>query len=364
MGGGIVGAACARALAQAGATVDLLEARFLGAGATSAGMGHLVTMQGVPGELELTSFGTELWRRESDELKRSADYVQAGTLWIASSDAEVELLERQRHAFATVGVDATLLTRAQLKVVEAALSPAACAGLQVPGDGIIYAPKAAQWLGRQSCGGRLRVHQGACVASVGPRWALTEGGQLFEADCVVVAAGLQAKRLLPDLPLVAKRGHLMITDRCPGFLRHQILEIGYAASTHSENSVSVSFNVQPRPTGQILIGSSREIGVEHTAEDSAILRQIARRVMHFLPDLAKLPILRAWTGLRPASETGLPIIGEVKLSDAQGEVWVAVGHEGLGVTTALVTASVLVAKITGTRLPAGLECIYGGGCRE
>ncbi|WP_197033164.1 FAD-binding oxidoreductase [Thiomonas sp. FB-Cd] len=361
IGGGIVGAACARELARAGATVDLLEADYLGSGATSAGMGHLVTLQGVPGELEFTRHGVEAWRREADELKRAAEYVQTGTLWIASGPSEVELLEQQSDAFAAAGVDAELLTRTGLVAAEPALAEAACAGLRVPGDAIIYAPKAAQWLGRQSCDGRLRVHQGVRVTRVGQDWAEADDGRRFAAAHVIIAAGLQAKALLPDLPLVAKRGHLMITDRYPGMLRHHVLEIGYAASTHAQSSVSVSFNVQPRPTGQILIGSSREIGVESASEDPAIVRQLARRAMQFLPGLAEVSVLRAWTGVRAASASGMPIIGRAKLPGPLGLVWVAAGHEGLGVSTALVTASIVRSRIVGESLPEGLEQLYGEG---
>ena len=358
VGGGIVGAACARELARAGASVDLLEAGHLGGGATAAGMGHLVTMDGVPGELALTRHGVDAWRRESDALKRSAEYTPTGTLWIASTAAEVELLERQHRAFATVDFDAELLTRAQLAAVEPALSAAAYAGLRVPGDAIVYAPKAAQWLAQQSCGGRLRVHHGAHVVRVGPDWAQAADGRRFEAAQVVVACGLAARELLPGLALVARRGHLLITDRYPRTLRHHMLEVGYAASTHADDAVSVSFNVQPRPSGQILIGSSREPGVEHAAEDAAIVRRLAARALHFLPGLDAASVLRVWTGVRAVSPSGLPIIGRAPLPGAQGRVWVAAGHEGLGVTTALVSAALLRAKMFGGSLPAGLEPFY------
>ena len=358
VGGGIVGAACARELARAGATVELLEAEHLGAGATSAGMGHLVTMDGVPGELALTRHGVEAWRREDEELKRVAEYVPTGTLWVASTPAEVEQLERQRQVFAAADVDSELLTRGRLRAAEPALSDAACAGLRVAGDAIAYAPKAAQWLGRQSCGGRLRVHRGARVVRLGADWVEAADGRRFDAEHVVVASGWQTRALLPDLPLVAKRGHLLITDRYPGALRHHVLEIGYAASTHAHSAVSVSFNVQPRPSGQILIGSSRELDVDAVGEDLAIVRRLAARALHFLPGLAGASVLRAWTGVRAASPTGMPIIGRARLPGRQGQVWVATGHEGLGVTTALVTASILCAMIVGGELPQGLEGIY------
>jgi len=48
VGAGIIGAACARALAADGLRVLVLEARSAASGATAAGMGHLVTMDDSP----------------------------------------------------------------------------------------------------------------------------------------------------------------------------------------------------------------------------------------------------------------------------------------------------------------------------
>ncbi|RAF65811.1 FAD-dependent oxidoreductase, partial [Burkholderia multivorans] len=80
-------------------------------------------------------------------------------------------------------------------------------------------------------------------------------GDVLRAQRVVVANGVAARTLLPELPLRPKKGHLLITDRYPGRVAHQLVELGYAASAHASDGTSVAFNVQPRPTGQLLIGS-------------------------------------------------------------------------------------------------------------
>ena len=63
--------------------------------------------------------------------------------------------------------------------------------------------------------------------------------------------------LFPSLAVRPRKGHLAITDRYPGFVRHQLVELGYLKSAHGAANESVAFNVQPRATGQVLIGSSR-----------------------------------------------------------------------------------------------------------
>jgi glycine/D-amino acid oxidase-like deaminating enzyme len=131
-------------------------------------------------------------------------------------------------------------------------------------------------------------------------------------------------------------------------LRHETLEIGYAASAHGNSNSSVAFNVQPRPTGQLLIGSSREYDVADAAVSPKMLGSMLDRAFRFVPKLRGLKAIRAWTGFRPATPDGLPWIGAVP---GRKDVWVAAGHEGLGVTTATGSARLVVDLLLG-RTPA------------
>jgi glycine/D-amino acid oxidase-like deaminating enzyme len=145
-----------------------------------------------------------------------------------------------------------------------------------------------------------------------------------------------------------RKGHLAITDRYPGFVRHQLVELGYLKSAHSLASDSVAFNVQPRATGQILIGSSRQYGVEDSEIDRRMIRSMLSRACEYLPGLAAKSVVRCWTGFRAATPDKLPLIGP---STKKPNVWFATGHEGLGITTSLATAKLLVDQILG-RTPA------------
>jgi glycine/D-amino acid oxidase-like deaminating enzyme len=73
-----------------------------------------------------------------------------------------------------------------------------------------------------------------------------------------------------------------------------------------------------------------------------------RRAVRYLPALARMTALRSWAGLRPATPDGLPIIGP---HPSRPGLWLAVGHEGLGVTTAPATAALVAAGITGAAAP-------------
>ena len=61
IGAGIIGAACAQALARRGLQVLVLDAGLHGA--TAAGMGHLLVLDDNPAELALSQYSLQRWRR-------------------------------------------------------------------------------------------------------------------------------------------------------------------------------------------------------------------------------------------------------------------------------------------------------------
>ena len=115
---------------------------------------------------------------------------------------------------------------------------------------------------------------------------------------------------------------------------------------------TVAFNVQPRQTEQLLIGSSRQYGAEHKEVDHEILQRMVRRAQHYLPGLAQTSAIRVWTGFRAATPDKLPLIGPWP---ADSTVYLATGHEGLGITTSLGTAKLLAAQLTGTQSAISFE---------
>ena len=138
----------------------------------------------------------------------------------------------------------------------------------------------------QKHGAKLRLGHSVALAGQG-RVRMTDGFEI-RARIVVNAAGAYAAELTPGLEIKKRKGHLVITDRYPGFLRHQLVELGYLKSAHSIRSDSVAFNVQPRRTGQILIGSSRQYGADHPEVDSEILTRMLQRAHEYMPGLAQM----------------------------------------------------------------------------
>jgi glycine/D-amino acid oxidase-like deaminating enzyme len=153
---------------------------------------------------------------------------------------------------------------------------------------------------------------------------------------------------MPALPVQKRKGHLAITASYPGLLRYQVVELGYMKSAHSVAADSVACNLQPRLSGQIIIGSSRQFGADDPAVEDAIHNRMLRRTFEYVPALEQCHIVRAWTGFRPATPDKLPLIGPVT---SDSTLWLATGHEGLGITASLATAE-LIADSFSNRTPA------------
>jgi len=195
-----------------------------------------------------------------------------------------------------------------------------------------------------------RVLLGRAVQAVDGRGVQLTGGAWRSAGQVVVAAGLGSRALLRPLlgvvPLAPRKGHLAVTARGPALCRHQLVEASYLDSVHGESGCSVAMNIQPRPGGQLLVGSSRQRGVSDLEVEPALLGRMLARACDFMPSLAERSVLRAWCGLRPATPDGLPLIGPVPSCHG---LWLAAGHEGLGITTSLATAELITDQMLGRR---------------
>lgn len=344
VGAGIVGVACAEALARDGWRVTVLEQAFAASGTTAAGMGHIVVMDDSPEQLALTSYADRLWREMGFDADRRSEVDRCGTLWVAEDDTQLASLSAKRDAYASVGIATEVLDARQLADAEPHLRAGLGGALRVPGDSVVYPPGATLELLRRAKSAGASLREGVEVSRIGVRGVQLASGERLNADVILNAAGARAAQLIAELPIVPRKGHLAITDRAPGLCRHQLVELGYLASAHTMTAESVAFNLQPRKTGQVLIGSSRELVGWDASINRAIIGRMLERAVEFVPELSRLSVIRCWTGFRPATPDKLPLIGQW---DPLPGVWVAAGHEGLGITTSLATARLLADLVAG-----------------
>lgn len=351
VGAGIVGAACAMECARSGLSVIVLESQFAGGGATAAGMGHLVVMDDSPAQIALTRLSCEMWGGLRGELPDAVEYDLCGTMWVAADAEEMEEVGRKSRVYADAGVASELVNGQKLYEYEPHLRPGLAGGLRVPGDAVIYPPVAAAWMLEKagSLGAKFLKEKKVQSVRAGGEAILGDGSRV-KGRTVVVAAGVHSADLVPGIAVRPRKGHLVITDRYPGHIRHQLIELGYLKNAHKTTRDSVAFNVQPRKTGQLLIGSSRQYDAPDGAVDEAILARMLDRAFWYLPGLKDLHSLRIWTGFRAATPDKVPLIGPAldgTTAMPMEGVWLATGHEGLGITTSLGTGRIVAERLSG-----------------
>ncbi len=342
LGAGIVGCACASEGTRAGLRVGVIECGVPGGATTAAGMGHIVLMDGSSAQLKLTRYSRSLWQAIQPQLSPAVEYETRGTLWVASNEEEMAEVRAKQNTYSSIGVASTVLDSGALGRDEPNLRPGLAGGLLVPDDGVIYPPAAAAYFLEDAIRGGAVLLRGQAAVGIGNGEVRLSDGSVHSAGHIVVATGI-ATDLLPWIPVQRRKGHLLITDRHPGFLSHQLLELGYLKSAHKLTADSVAFNIQPRRTGQLLIGSSRQYGNEDTSADPGIVRRMLERACEYMPGLARVSGLRVWTGFRAETPDKLPLIGPTE----DPTVLLAMGFEGLGITNATGAARLVFDHLLG-----------------
>lgn len=339
-GAGIVGCACAYYLRRRGLRVALIDHEFTGSGATAAGMGHLVAMDDDDAQFGLTALGQRLWRELVPQLPSAVEHEPTGTLWLARDDEELAPMAERAERYRSRGLEAEVIDQSALTRLEPNVNPALRGAMRVLSDSVLYPTCAARALAKDAeliPGRAIRVGKGHVVLADGSR---------IDAGLVVNALGAWAPTLAPGLPIQPRKGHLIITDRYPGFVRHQLVELGYLKSVGSPSPESIAFNLQPRKTGQMLLGSSRQFSGWDDRVESRILGALVAKAREYVPAVTGWRAVRSWIGFRAATPDKLPLIGEWSPG-----VWVAAGHEGLGITTAPATGLLLASLAMGEEPP-------------
>jgi D-hydroxyproline dehydrogenase subunit beta len=355
VGAGIVGAACAMELAARALRVVIIEGQTIAAGATGAGMGHIVVMDDSEAQFALTKYSQQIWQNLRSELPDDVGYQECGTIWIAADDEEMAEVRHKHDFYPQSGIATQILDAQLLAELEPNLRRGLAGGLLVPRDAVLNAPFATRFFVERARQKGAELHLGLPVTKIGKQRVHFANGSELAAGVIVSACGAWAPELTPGIDIKKRKGHLVIAARHPGFVRHQLVELGYLKSAHSIAADSVAFNIQPRRNGELLIGSSRQFGAEHKEIDPAIVTRMMQRAQEYMPGLASLSTVSTRTGFRAATPDKLPLIGPWPKDEEDKSVFLATGHEGLGITTSTGTARLLADQITGKKPEIPIE---------
>ena len=344
IGGGAMGLTAAWELRQRGLAVTLVERAQPGRAASWASAGIVSSPSGPRSSpnsrLQALSYG--LW-------PAFAEHVRAAS----GMDPEFRLMGCLIPAWTTSGAnglrtvvwhgaeqEGKLLEGQELRDAEPGLAPDILAALWKPGGNVDNRRlcRALELCARQSgvefrCGEEVRAVtiQGGRIAGVELR-----GGSVA-AETVIVAAGAWSGELSsvrPPTPVVPQRGQILALDRGDVRLHHVIL--------NPDDPYLV-----PRADGRVVVGATREMAGWDPTMTAGGVAWLLNEAMRTIPALSTCPIYEQWTGFRPLSPDGIPIIGK---GGADG-LYMLTGHGPSGIGPLPGSVAVLLASIFGETPP-------------
>jgi glycine oxidase len=338
IGGGAVGLAAARELRGRGLTVTLVERGQPGRAASWASAGIISEPMGSDDDPNhrLMALSYRLWPAFAAELQAETgldpEFRLPGCLIPASDDREMQRLRRLQEQNG-LGADAVLEGEA-LRAAEPALGPVVRAALRRPGGNVENRRlcQALEIAARERgvefrCGSEVRAIRAENERITGVELA----GEVVAADCVLVAAGAWSGMLpgcRPAVPVRPQRGQILALDSGDVRLRHVILAPGDPY-------------LVPRADGRIVVGATREEAGWDPSLTAGGVARLLTSALRIAPSLAGCTIRDMWTGFRPVSPDGVPIIGA---GAAQG-LYFATGHGPSGIGPLPGTIAVLLAII-------------------
>jgi D-amino-acid dehydrogenase len=391
IGAGIVGACSAYALARRGATVAVVDARQGWGPGCSLGNAGLVTPSfaepiASPANVRAglawmvrpdAPFGLRVrpalagWIARYLLASRPAAFARGAALLRALSldslslalrldgqGLEVGLEQRgclvaysgpagARHAAAAARAEAALALNARLftgaaTAVEEPLLSNASGAILFPLDAHCDPGKATRAFGRAAVAEGARLQSRTTVQRIDANGSdvrlRTSGGDIVARDLVVAAgawSGLLARQLGVRLPMQGGKGFALDYDA-------RALRLTRPIYLHDERCVVTPMSDRVRVTGGLLLH-----GLDERPEPRRI--DALRRAVYDAVGLDEAPHW-TWTGLRPCTPDGLPVIGRHPRAD---RVIFATGHGMLGLTLGPLTGELVEGLVAG--LPARSE---------
>ena len=316
IGGGIIGCATAYYLAKAGQrNVTVLEGSpFIGNGGSSRNGGGVRQSGRDPRELPIAMWGIQtLWPTLSEELDYDCEYHQGGNLRLGKTEEHQKILQGLTDRAVACGLDVTMITGDEAREICPYLSDEVTCASWCPTDG--HANPMTTTLAFYRRARQLGVHfyTNQKVTKIQKihgraRKVFTEGGNVYEADEILLAAGLQSRDIMAsvglDVPMVSQKCEVIVTEAEPPMFWQMLGTAGADFYGHQTNHGSFVFG-----------GFS---GFEDYDKDdgtpintSQALSVSSRAILQYFPALANAKVVRNWAGWIDMCKDGVPVLSKV-----------------------------------------------------
>lgn len=337
IGGGVIGLAIARELAGR-KSVLVVDRGPTGQGTSRAAAGMLAPLSEADDQgplFQLCRAGHAMYPRFVEELRAETKvdigYSTQGVLCLATSDEAAAVLRRRYDWQKQAGFDLQLLCGEDVRQMEPLITAEISAAVFIPGETGV-APRRLVNALRESCFIRnVDIRTGLHVERVSPQ-RIHVDGMTLEAPHIVVASGVWSSDLAglhPPIPVSPRKGQILSLAMPAGAFRRMI-------------RCGSSYFV-PRNSGELVVGATSEDAGFDLTNTVGGLGRLLHDAQQISSHVAAYPILETWSGLRPATPDGLPIIGPSELPG----VLYATGHFRNGVLLAPITAAIVHDLIDG-----------------
>ena len=370
IGAGIVGSMCAHYVSKTGLKTLVIDRGTVASGTTGAGEGNIMVSDKSPGpELELALISRDLWFEVADDVGNEFELVAKGGLSVSRGDASnlFALAESQIN----VGVQATKVAKSEIRKLEPYISEAIQSGVHYPQDAQCQPMLAAAHILRisQKRGTNFIGHQEVLKIETRSQGLIVRTGE-YEIECefVVNAAGTWAGEIAKlagsELPIMPRRGFILVTAPLPQYVNHKVYDSDYVDNVASSDAdLQTSTVIEGTKSGTILIGASRErVGFDRSI-DVKVIKKLARQATSLFPILRSAQILRVYNGFRPYSPDHMPVIGpDSKIP----RLLHCAGHEGAGIGLSAASGKLIAQIINGKAtlvnpepfLPARFQMVF------
>jgi glycine/D-amino acid oxidase-like deaminating enzyme len=354
IGAGAVGAACAYYLSEAGLSVTVLDRGSVASGTTGAGEGNILVSDKQPGaELELALLSARLWRELPGEVSGPGELELKGGLVVAPHPDALDGLRAFAERQAAAGVRTETVAGERLCELEPELADGLAGAILYPQDMQVQPMLAAAHLLAAARARGAQVRLGEAVTGLrrtGERvTGVVTGAGEIAAGAVVNATGAWASETAAlagvHVPILPRRGFILVTEPLGGVIRHKVYDAAYVADVASSaEGLQTSAVVEGTKSGTVLIGASRErVGFDREIS-TPVLARLARQATRLFPMLERVRVLRAYRGFRPYCPDHLPVIGPDPRAPG---LLHACGHEGAGIGLAPATGWLIARCATG-----------------
>jgi glycine oxidase len=331
IGGGVVGLTIARDLAPR-KSVLLLDRGPTGQGTSRAAAGMLTPLSEADDQgpfFQLCRLSHSMYDRFVCDLETETSldcgYGKNGLLAVASDEEAAATLRRRYEWQKEAGFDVQLLSSGEVSKLEPLLTAPVATALFMPGERSVTPRRLVNAL-RESCLKRgVDMRLGLHVEEIAKN-AIRVGHMTLEAEHIVVASGVwsaEFRGLNPPIPVYPRKGQILSLGMPAGAFRHMI------RWGHSY--------FMPRPSGELVVGATNEDAGFDMSNTPAGLGRLLTEAQQISSHTGNYPILETWTGLRPATPDGLPILGPSAIPG----VYYATGHYRNGVLLAPATAAII-----------------------